>query len=304
MLSILIFISGCIHETQWKVQWNKFIWVDYSFEGQYYDKAAIFIPFKFRGSDEKYYVQLDTGAPSLLNGNTFSDIRETIDVKEHTSSSVTLDGMLANNKFENKKFNLKNNYGSTLEELHKAEYKKVGNLGLDFFEDSFLILDFPRSRFMIADSKRQIPESILKNSEFIDVDYRYGKLFLDTKIGDKELTLVYDTGASLFSIATMKDIWLELTESKVKETDIFLKAPSWGKTAVFKGAKAKNYWTFGGLTIEKPLIAYETSGLENLDFNAYPYNLDGVLGNAVFYDNYIITIDLKNNKFGIMEVKL
>jgi len=303
MLSLLILIPGCTNGTQWQAQWDQFTWVDYFFEDQYYDKAAILIPFRFSGSEEKYYVQLDTGAPSLLNGNTFSDIQKAIDVKEHTSSSVTLDGMLAGNKFKEKNFYLKNNYGLTLEELQKAEYKKIGNLGLDFFEDSLLILDFPRSRFMIADSLRQVPEAIIENSEFTEVEYRYGKLFLDTEIGGRELTLIYDTGASLFPIATTKDIWLELTATKAEEADVFLEGPSWGETAVFKGAKAQNNWNFGGLTIEKPLIFHETSGLENLDFHAYPYRLDGVLGNAVFYDDYIITIDLKNNKFGIKEVK-
>lgn len=76
--------------------------------------------------------------------------------------------------------------------------------------------------------------------------------------------------------------------------------PSWGKIARLKGRRADNVWKIGGLSIEKPLIFYESSGLENFDFVAI--NADGLVGNAVFYDNYIITLDLINNKFGIMKV--
>src|SRR5690554_698435 len=97
MLSILLLISGCTNETTW----NEFTWIEYSFDNQHYDKAAIYIPFKFSGLDEKYYVQLDTGAPSVLNGNSFSDLDikyKTIYREDQNPLVVSLDGVLANSK--------------------------------------------------------------------------------------------------------------------------------------------------------------------------------------------------------------
>ena len=39
------------------------------------------------------------------------------------------------------------------------------------------------------------------------------------------------------------------------------------------------------------------------DINYKSIQVDGLLRNAIFYDNHIITIDLINKKFGIMEVE-
>ena len=57
----------------------------------------------------------------------------------------------------------------------------------------------------------------------------------------------------------------------------------------------------GNITVEKPIIFYEPSGLENFNFESI--NSDGLLGNAIFYDNYIVAINLINNEFYIMEAR-
>ena len=80
-----------------------------------------------------------------------------------------------------------------------------------------------------------------------------------------------------------------------------LEIPSWGAIVQLKGARSESDWKIGDVTIEKPLIFYEPSGLENFNFKSI--QADGLLGNAIFYDNHIITIDLISKKFGIMEVE-
>lgn len=300
IIVVCILFVGCTKETEW----NEFTWIDYSDGDQRYDKAAIFIPIRFSGIDEQYYLQLDTGATSVLNGNSFREIKtnyEIIAEENQEPSIVSIDGILANYKFIDKNFRILQDYGATLEELENAEYKKVGSIGLDFFKDSILILNFPQEKLIVVSDQKDIPKYIKENSNFLDINLQNNKLYLNSTIGDKDLTLFYDTGASIFHIVTTEKIWNDLTDIKSDESVKLLELPSWGRRVQLKGARAESDWRIGGLVVEKPLVFYEASGLE--DFNFEAIEADGLLGNAIFYDNYIVTIDLINNKFGIMKVK-
>ncbi|SET77456.1 Aspartyl protease [Natronincola peptidivorans] len=303
IILISIVLGGCNKE----LEWNEFTWVDYSFGNQHIYKAAIFIPFKFNGADERYYVQLDTGATTFLNGNSFKDIKANYEIlakQNQQPSVIAMDGILANYEFQHKYFGIRQDYGPTLEQLEKAEYKKIGNLGLSFFKERILIINFPEERFAIVKGEEDIPEYIKENSTFLDIDIRNNKLFLDVKIGDRNLTLAYDTGASFFDVVTTETVWTHLIESEENQADKIIQGPSFDNMAQLKGTSAANDLQIGGLTIEKPTVYYEDSGLMNLNFEEYPYEIDGIIGNALFYDDYILTIDLINNKFGIMEVDI
>lgn len=287
-----------------KIEWNEFVWMESTFGEEYYSKAAILIPFRFNGINEDYYLQLDTEASSLLYGNSFYDVEPSYRVikkKDKRPYVVSIDGTLSKYVFTNENFGLLQDYGATLEELKESEYKLIGSLGLDFFKNRILIIDFSEEKFVILNNQNDVPINIKKNSVFLDMKYKNNKIYLKSKIGAKNLSLIYDTGSSIFDIVTNKEIWTSLTNVKNDKDIKLLEVPSWGTIVQLKGARAENDWEIGDVIIEKPLIFHEASGLENFNFKSI--KVDGLLGNAIFYDNHIITIDLINKKFGIMEVE-
>ena len=286
------------------IKWNGFLWEEMLIGNEYYNKAAILLPFRFDGIDEEYYLQLDTGASTVLYGNSFNDIEPNYRVRkvqDNVPYIVSIDGTLSNYEFTYEDFGLLQDYGATLEELKVAEYKLIGSLGIDFFKNRILIIDFTKKRFAILNNQNDVPMDIRKNSGFLDMKYKNNKIYLMSEIGGKDLSLIYDTGSSIFDIVATKEIWNSLTNVKSAKDIELLEIHSWGDIVQLKGARSERDWEIGDLTIEKPLIFYEPSGLENFNFKLI--QADGLLGNAIFYDNHIITIDLINKKFGIMEVE-
>ncbi|MDT2437952.1 MULTISPECIES: hypothetical protein [Enterococcus] len=87
---------------QQPVKWNEFFWVEMLIGDEYYDKAAIALPFKFDEIDEEYYLQLDTGASSVLYGHSFNDIEPNYRVKKIQDKKpyiVSVDGTLSSYEF-------------------------------------------------------------------------------------------------------------------------------------------------------------------------------------------------------------
>lgn len=76
---------------------------------------------------------------------------------------------------------------------------------------------------------------------------------------------------------------------------------SWGDMITIKGARSDHDWEIGDIIVEKPFIFYEPSGLENFNFRSM--KSDGLLGNAIFYENHIIAINLINKEFRIREAR-
>jgi hypothetical protein len=303
-ISMLILLLFPVSGPGQKIEWNEFIWAESLIGEEYYNKAAILIPFRFNGIDEEYYLQLDTGASSVLYGNSFYDIEPSYRIKKEKDKSpsiVSIDGELSNYEFADEEFGLLQDYGGSLEELKVAEYKLIGSLGLDFFKNQILIIDFSEERFAILNNQNDVPRNIKENSYYLDMKYKNNKIYLRSKIGGKNLSLIYDTGSSIFDIVATKEIWTSLTNVKSAKDMKLLDIPAWGAVVQLKGARSESDWEIGDVTIEKPWIFYEPSGLENFNFNSI--QADGLLGNAIFYDNHIITIDLISKKFGIMEVE-
>lgn len=285
-----------------EVEWNEFVWLGSTIGEEYYDKVGLLIPFRFKGIEEEYYLQLDTGASSVLYGNSFYDIEPSYKIKrqkDQKPSIVSIDGNLGKYEFEYGAFGLLQDYGNTLQELKEAEYKLIGSLGLDFLKNKILIINFPEEKFTILNNRKSIPRDIKENSYFLNMKYKNNKIYLMSEIGSEDLTLFYDTGSSIFEIVANKETWTNLTNVKDSNDIKLLEVPSWGDIVQLKGARSENDWKIGDISIEKPLVFYEPSGLENFNFKLI--QADGLLGNAIFYDNYIISIDLINKKFGIME---
>jgi hypothetical protein len=70
---------------------------------------------------------------------------------------------------------------------------------------------------------------------------------------------------------------------------------SWGKEVALVGAPVKGTLTIGTLQVPNAIAYFESTGI---------VETDGFLGNALFYDEYTIIIDLRENRFGLLRNQL
>ncbi len=118
---------------------------------------------------------------------------------------------------------------------------KIGTLGLDFFRDRVLLLDFPARRVAILGPGEAMPAWIEEQASWVGVDYREEKLFVPlTLAGETYDDFFYDTGSSLFPVSTTMEIWQKATGRRGDEpSNITWKVPSFGQEVVLIGAPSR-----------------------------------------------------------------
>ncbi|MCX5752305.1 MAG: retropepsin-like aspartic protease, partial [Candidatus Krumholzibacteria bacterium] len=160
-----------------------------------------------------------------------------------------------------------------------------------------LVVDYPNKRFCLVDSLDGALEDLVSRASFVDLQRRNDKLFVPVRIGGMySENFFLDTGASMLPITTTKALWQRLTGLRGNEkSTIRITVPSWGKEVSLVGAPVKGTLTIGTLQVSNPVAYFASTGL---------VETDGLLGNALFYDEYTIIIDLRENRFGILKNQL
>jgi len=152
----------------------------------------------------------------------------------------------------------------------------------------------------------------LKKTIFTGVRIRHRKLFLEElRFGNQPLTgIFFDTGASTFTLVLLRErLWQKLTGKKGNEKDNhYLEVPAWGeKKVTLVGAKAEGILKLADLEIENPAIYYDShipasrimSLLVRMGIRIFGVN--GIIGNAPFYDEYTVILDLLQSRFGFLK---
>ena len=288
--------SQSIKPTHFK--WTEFATVDTTFE-----KAAILIPLYLEGVDKKYFMQLDLGSDAtMFYGIPFEQISKkypslkkdikTISKYNREVEVVPVNGRLGNYLLRSDMFYIKQDYGDSLNT--ENELNVIGTVGLDFFCNRVVMLDFVNQKFAIADTITELDKSHLRNTDTIAIKLIFNKIFVSgIKTGDKPLdNIIYDTGSSIFSLVVTKEKWQKLTGKTGDEADnIILKIPAWQKEVKVIGAPLKENLFLGNLEVKHPVIFFGI--LEKLDLSKAPFKLEGLIGNVLFL-NSIIIIDFKN----------
>jgi|GEM_PF-7052210 len=74
---------------------------------------------------------------------------------------------------------------------------------------------------------------------------------------------------------------------------------SWGRRATAVGAPAVAEMRIGPVRLARPMV-YVWEGVPQLDFATWPFRVDGLFGNAPFFDRTIV-VDLPHRRFGIVD---
>ena len=281
------------------IKYSPIIWHSDSIGGNLIEKTRLYIPVKLNGINKTVYMQFDLGIPTTrLYGNTLDAFAEkNPSIKEKivkTEDQISY--------FHDARIDLKNNISLTAKKLPIINYGSnsidtsfsvIGSTGYDFIGDNILILDFKEDQYSLTVSlSRDLKEKV----KYIDnPDLAKFPVILPFRLGNKKIRLMYDSGASLFSILTGTNRLEKL--SQASNIDTIGPLNSWGNQQKYYRISDADKIYFNKQNLGK----IDVYGREDLNkFKLTGRYLYGITGNKLF-DNKIIIIDRKNNKFGIVE---
>lgn len=257
-------------------EWMNFEWGEQTIDGVLLERAAMLVNTK-NGSK----LQLDTGAPSSY---LYSPAYQFEGVK--IMSFETPSGQLIEDTFK-------------VHDTKQSDEHAVGTLGANFFKNSILIIDFPRSRFMKATS---IPEELLTFPiNFIDGQVTDNlHIVTSVNVGDVILSpVVFDTGSSIFKLVLNKEKWLSLVSKEHRKApEHRMEVPAWGRKIELFGAKSVSPICLGDICVNGNIYYSEDP---QLDFSKA--GLAGLMGNAILEDKYILILDYPNKRIGTIRVQ-
>jgi hypothetical protein len=294
-------------------EWSGFEWIRAGVGGKISEKAAIYLRVKISGLAGEYYMQLDTGAPrTMLYGVPYKQI-----LQEHNALSPEVAEGKSSNRFSTVSFSgsigrlgltdvpvlLYRDYGTPIS--RKNKYPKIGTIGLDIFREHPLILDFPRRRFAVLGKGDSIPLALEQRATFFEVTVRDGLMFIPVFYDEQQIdNIFYDTGSSIFPLVTTRSIWQKLTGRTGDESDNeHLTIFSWGKEVVMTGARMKKSLRVGSRSVGRSMVYFAPPEAENLSFEKSPFKVSGLVGNALFYDDDLVIIDLPRKRMAILPSK-
>lgn len=258
------------------------------------EKAALLVPVQLEGKAAKILVQLDLGADlTQFDAAPYEQLFGKGTAPHDKPRKMPFTGTFGGARVEHHLFDVLPGGG---EKSSGDEPVLLGTLGADFFQKRILLLDFIGQRIRILEEGGRLPEVLESRATFVPLTVREGRLFVPLSInGKEEGGFFYDTGSSLFTIVTPRSKWQEITGRVGNEPDNEVwRVPSWGREAVMVGAKTQGDVRVGSARLEHPVVFFESSGAENLDAVS-------LFGNALFYDRFLVIVDIPGKRFGLIE---
>src|ERR1051326_4932958 len=188
--------------------WTRMIWHSASVGGRSVDHAALMVEIQLDGMDTPAIMQLDLGSDAtMVYGVPYGQLHRNDGAAGQ--NSVSLSGMLANCRFQGERFHVRADFGDP---ITPGKPISLGTVGLDFFAQRILVLDFVRQRLAVLNKGVDLPPTVQHQIDVTPIETRNGKMFVAVTLnGREEHGLFYDTGSSLFSLMTTRNRWRELT---------------------------------------------------------------------------------------------
>lgn len=311
--SLLAFsFSLCI--AQHPLNWSSFKWghdtMEVDEKKAYVPRSAIFIPVQFDSDDRRYYLQLDLSSDArILLYSLPASIDSKLVNKTPASSNdlvncyrvnKTLKGKLGSIAFtvDEKSYLLMRNKSDTNKNLNIGESGSIiGIIGLNYFMDKVLIIDFPRRQFTMETDVTQLPDPFRDTAGFVSTHLNNYRLSVPVTIADSTYNgFFYDSGSSVFDLAVSKKTWKKFTGRNGDEGDnVEISVTAWGRHIKAIGARMKYPIIIGKTSIAAPMVFYIPA---LPDFNI-AFGCDGLFSNSSFYSKTIL-LDMKHNKLGII----
>ena len=259
------------------------------------DKIAFFVPVKIEGLKGNLFMQFDSGTQTtLFYGKTLNKVSDSHNPIETFYNEDSLRYFknpviqINDNQFQAEKIRIASSLG---EEKIDSSFTVIGTIGYDAFVNRTLILDFKNDKLAITNT--EIDNLGYDLSYLKDASIDKFPLIIPAKIGRMNTKLFYDTGSSMFSLITSNKRLKNINGNKI---DSLCCISNWGKQLPVYKTKLDDDIKIGDYKYSNQTIY----GCEVLDVVNYipSWYLFGMTGNRLF-NNTIVVIDTKNNKFGI-----
>lgn len=279
--------------------YNPIIWTKDSVGGRLIEKSAFFIPVNINGLDKEVYMQFDLGANiTLLYGNTLNSFivknpelsSKLLTNKEKSYFTNTQINLNSNISLTADKIRILNNFGS---DKIDSSFTVIGTIGFDIIGDNILILDFKKNQYALTAS---IPSYLEPNIQFVKkADLRNFPVIIPFKLGKRNIRLMFDTGSSMFPIITGTNRIRKI--AKGKNIDTLCCISAWGiEHKFYRVEKSETLWLDSVNLGKIDIYGYDQMNKMKIVGNY----LFGITGNTIF-ENSILVIDRKNNRFGILK---
>ena len=291
--------------------WIPFRWHGDTIGGRYEAHAALYVPVTLEGVPGIYYLQLDTGAgwPRWYEVPMRQVLPRALRTagRDTTPDEVIVRGRVGTESFASDTFLVTKGFGDSLPATGKTNALRIiGTLGLRFFRERLLVLDFPHQRFAIVSHGDALPASVPRSISYVPARYANGYFFLPLRIAGRAVQdFFFDTGASSFALVTTASTWRDFTGRTGSEPDnIRMSVSTWGKQVEDIGAPVAGSVEIGPVRVTRPLVFHQREVPGEPDFFARNRGLSGgLIGNALFADSNIVIIDLSRRRFGIAVTK-
>ncbi len=267
------------------------------------------IPITLNGSEQEFFAQLDLGSSiSMLYQTTIDTLVSQKKVSKYSidtvggNSDLTEKYFRVNNismEFNSTKINenrqlLKKGFGNVYDfEKEKQSENTIGTVGVDFFQDKILILDYPNKKLSVTDS---LPKPFIDKAIWQKCKFNGGSPLISLTVNEQKLDVIFDTGSSLFALLTKKSIYENVTSDAI--TPDTLSVPSFGRMLTIVGKPISKSTKFNEKELPNDNAYFFVQQEIEQMFNQA--KIDGLTGNKLFLSSKII-IDFKNGRFGIQE---
>lgn len=263
--------------------------------------AALLVPVKFKDRSVTY-LQLDTGSPKSYLKLCKTEMSK-VSTKASQNSQTHVIKFLG--RSIRHKFHLYN-YPKKYDCEEVWDKGPIGTIGNDLLNDRLLVIDFSQSKVGVADNEESIEVKYRKKITYINAKVISNRFIINVKTSSgKTLPLMYDTGGGESDITVEYRTWQELTEKTLDDsTNILTRGWSWNQYVNFVSNYSKEDIFIGPVKIKKPLVTFANSDAKNFKFSKYKTKIEGILSNKAFNGDYILILDFKNHKLGMLDLSL
>jgi len=243
-------------------------------------KIAIVLPTHIDGY--LYRFQLDTGATANVIYSTIADRAGWSKSTDHSFQPKT---------FAIADTTISRPWISILRGM-KVTHNISGTFGLWSLIGRITVIDYPGQRVcLFADT--DLPRELLTGTS-VSATLRSGKLFVPVQLGSfASDNIMFDTGSSEFPLMVDLANWAKITSlTELEKAPVKHEATAWGKSVLFYGAPASSRLKLGKIELGIPTVFTKQSAPDS--FAKMSYKVDGIIGNAPFWDG-IVVLDLTAN---------
>ena len=304
--------QGPIKTGQWRIQnarptpsalsWAAFTWANDRMGSRYFEKTAMLVPAKVDGLPYDFVFQFDLGSNvTLLNGNTLTGLlakhpafdrttthrNHLFKFWESTTAFEDLSITFGPTTATTRSCPVRRDYGETMafHGLHAGLPVNLGSIGADLFQNKILVIDYPNRRFAVCDTLPAYLQTTFTTIALLED----GRVILPLRLANKSYKVLFDNGASVFSLLTSAA--KINTFSTAAPTDT-IPVRSWGITHNVVGRPVKGAFDLAGQRFSDVTVYADfRPSQQDADY-------DAITGNALFWDKTVI-IDFKKKAFGV-----